>query len=279
MTEDRTDVWTAKVAEKLKEYKYEHALDESRMQDFFDQREDLPEEKRSSFRWVKLAAVIALLFVAGMPIYLYNGVSVSSELANTHRLPDGSQIELRPNTEIEYNKIAWYFTRKLALQGEAYFDVRSGSTFSVHSSNGSTSVLGTRFSINTTNGLYEVKCYEGKVSVESLGNSTILTEGKGVSFMDVNISEFSVENEQPDWVLEELTFEEETIEHVMMSLQSIYHIEFEVDGRFKDETYTGFFPTNDLDLALKLVFEPIGMEYSKVDERTFRITRKAPEKD
>ncbi len=74
-------------------------------------------------------------------------------------LPDASKITLQKNTRVGYKKYSWPFNREVTLEGEAFFEVAKGETFTVTTSNGSVKVLGTSFNVNTKNDLLLISCY------------------------------------------------------------------------------------------------------------------------
>jgi len=59
-------------------------------------------------------------------------------------------VVLNSKSTISFNKTDWKNNRQLTLDGEAYFKVEKGSTFTVNTNNGSVTVLGTQFNVNST---------------------------------------------------------------------------------------------------------------------------------
>ena len=96
-------------------------------------------------------------------------------------LPDGSEMILNAKSEASFDKKNWKTNRTVSLQGEAYFKVKKGSTFTVNTANGIVSVLGTEFNVQSEASFFETVCYKGKVEVEVTSNTenTILEAGKG----------------------------------------------------------------------------------------------------
>jgi ferric-dicitrate binding protein FerR (iron transport regulator) len=82
-----------------------------------------------------------------------------------HSLPDGSTIQLNAESSIRYAPYWWSITRSLQLEGEAFFEVKKGSRFTVKSKLGTTEVLGTSFNIYARKDQYRVLCTTGKVKV------------------------------------------------------------------------------------------------------------------
>ena len=104
---------------------------------------DSPVSTFGSWMW-KIAASIVLLLVAGWTFYQMQHVEVRTQRAMqiTHILPDGSSAELNAGSTIEYNKLTWKLSRNLKLDGEAFFEVEKGRSFSVSSTQGTTRISG-----------------------------------------------------------------------------------------------------------------------------------------
>ncbi len=116
------------------------------------------------------AASIALLFST---VYYLTGTNESFSTSFGEQLalvlPDGSEVLLNSKSTLSYKKSDWFDgKRTLELTGEGYFKVKKGSTFSVNSTNGNVSVLGTQFNVKTNPSYFEVLCYEGRVQVKTM---------------------------------------------------------------------------------------------------------------
>ncbi|AUC21579.1 anti-sigma factor, partial [Polaribacter sejongensis] len=80
-------------------------------------------------------------------------------------LPDNSEVVLNANSEISYAKDSWQENRNLTLDGEAFFKVQKGEKFTVNTEVGRVTVLGTQFNVKERENYFEVKTFEGLVSV------------------------------------------------------------------------------------------------------------------
>lgn len=91
------------------------------------------------------------------------------------QLDSGTQITLNANSSLTYRK-GWVYKDavKVKLKGEAYFSVakrRAGPVFKVATSDGTVSVLGTRFVVSAWDGKTSVVLEEGSVSIETSSES------------------------------------------------------------------------------------------------------------
>ncbi|WP_290700166.1 FecR family protein, partial [Lacinutrix sp.] len=121
------------------------------------------------------AAVVTVLLMLNLFVST-NKFSYSTEYAEhkSINLPDGSEVILNAKSQLTFNKKTWNNNRELYLNGEAYFKVKTGNTFTVKTDNGSVLVLGTQFNVNAYNEDFKVNCYEGEVKVISNNNTTVL---------------------------------------------------------------------------------------------------------
>src|SRR5690606_4696634 len=83
------------------------------------------------------------------------------------QLPDGSTVTLNAASTIEYNSLTWFLRRKISLNGEAFFKVLKGPSFSVGAGKASVEVLGTSFNVKQRNDIVSVACFTGKVTVNT----------------------------------------------------------------------------------------------------------------
>jgi len=68
------------------------------------------------------------------------------------QLPDGSEAILNAKSQLEFDPDNWTENRSLSLEGEAFFKVKKGKSFTVQTNNGAVTVLGTQFSFMATKG-------------------------------------------------------------------------------------------------------------------------------
>ena len=126
-------------------------------------------QMRPTIRTWQIAIAASLALLLGIGTFMGTYTVKLNTVAAQHLgvlLPDGSAVELNAGTEIHYKPYWWWRERKVALQGEAYFEVTNGKAFSVESDVGITQVLGTSFNIYSRDERYEVTCETGEVRVE-----------------------------------------------------------------------------------------------------------------
>lgn len=132
-------------------------------------------------RIYKVASVIAILLTASIAVGIYSfnkqRVFVSTQPGQNLNilLPDNTHVILNSSSSLEYNPLAFVFTRCVNLNGEAYFDVSKNKIkpFFVNSNDLSIKVLGTRFNVTAyhDSDKYSVVLEEGVVKVCSHSNN------------------------------------------------------------------------------------------------------------
>ncbi|TSE08619.1 MULTISPECIES: FecR family protein [Aquimarina] len=214
--------------------------------------------------WPYTAVAASIAIILGLFLFNSND-SFSSDygeqLAVT--LPDGSEMILNAKSTANFDSDSWNENRTVTLKGEAYFKVKKGSKFTVSTKNGEVSVLGTQFNVQSQNNFFEVACYEGKVSVSNLKNEEILTAGKGYrNLNNSNPEQWTFESNEPSWLTNTSSFRSTPIKYVFDELEEQYNLDINTKNINLKTIYTGTFPNNNKEVALKTVFSTLGMEYS-----------------
>lgn len=225
-------------------------------------------------KWtIGIAASIIVLF--GLFMFIDNNeiiVETGFGESKTIALLDGSEVILNSKSKITYDEDSWLKDRKLHLDGEAYFKVAKGETFVVNTSNGSVTVLGTQFNVNTTHSFFDVVCYEGKVSVETSQSNHILLPSDAVrSITGIPVKTYKISNKLPTWINGESTFNSVPLAYVIKALEDNYNVSFDTKSIDNSEVFTGSFPHDSLSIALKTVFETLNITYSEKEKRNIKL--------
>lgn len=223
----------------------------------------------------KIAAAVTLLILSTFSIYtLINQKTAEAELTEikTVYLPDGSMVVLNASSHIAYDDSDWKEgNRSLELQGQAYFEVKKGSMFSVKSNHGIVSVLGTSFNIYDRGKDFKVECFTGKVKVESVEHQEEVYLTKGLK-TELNI-EKSVKLKEPEqfdeekgieWISGVFNFYNAPLHEVFSELERQYDIDIEYTAT-TDKFYTGTFNKFDLEKAITSICKPMGYRHEIKD--------------
>lgn len=228
----------------------------------------------------RIAAAIAVIFVAS---YLYVSTldeSVSTQYAERSevRLPDNSEIILNADSKITYSEKNWDQKRNISLEGEAFFKVAKGQKFTVATTDGLVTVLGTQFNVENRKGFFEVTCYEGLVSVTYNGKETKLPAGNSFIVINGNIVELkSPANTTPSWMSFESTFKSIPLNYVLDELERQYDIEVETQNVNLDQLFTGSFSNTNLNLALQSISTPSQMKFKQEGNNVLFYAENAPQ--
>lgn len=187
-------------------------------------------------------------------------------------LPDSSMVTLNAGSKIKYKEYSFNSDRTVKLNGEAYFDVRTGkSDFVVVAGKNTIRVVGTEFNAYYRSGQFSVECLSGTIEVAS--NSTFrekIPEGKGVVITtEANPLVFDVDLQQAaSWVRGEHFFNNTPLSSVFTELERQFNIRikpigFDPTQRF----YSGYFTTQNLKHALELVCLPMGLTF-EINQKT-----------
>ena len=218
-------------------------------------------------KWILAIASIAVLALA-VTVLLPSSTSLQSEVGQfmSHTLPDGSEININGNSQIKYND-NFEKNRTLELDGEAFFSVKKGETFTVKTNKGTVAVLGTSFNIFSRNDLFVVSCKTGKVKVESHDKSYILQKGDAVRIENGTSKgkESILLSKIASWIEGESYFSSASLEEVTLSMSSIYDVNIHMPSKYRNKRFTGSFMHNDIEKALKMVFSPMEISYSRAD--------------
>lgn len=220
-------------------------------------------------RWLfGIAASIIILF--GLFTFLDDdliGFDTNFGEQQTIALLDGSEVILNSKSTLQFNEDEWSSKRIIELDGEAFFKVEKGSAFTVNTENGSVTVLGTQFDVNTFSDYFEVTCYEGKVSVETQSETVILLPGQTVRRINGDtIETWESDSNIPSWLSGESSFKSVPIKYVISTLESQYDISINAENIDNSIKYTGSFTHGDLDIALQTVFKSLDLKYNEKEK-------------
>ncbi len=252
---------------------YFKAFNESSVQSYEELKASLKE--RTSNPVIQLNSYkkfyrIAALFIVGFSTYFFfsnKNITTVQTLASkkiTFELPDASSVTLNADSKAEYNKKGWSDKREISLEGEAFFKVAKGSKFDVLTSGGTVTVVGTQFSVNNRGDYFEVKCFEGIVSVNSNGTLERLTRGKTVRILNGVKTVDTTTKDNPEWLHNISSFKSVPLSVVIKELERQYDVVISTDSvNNVQRLFTGGFVHNNLKQALKSILTPLNLDYKK----------------
>ena len=227
----------------------------------------IPLHRKFMFR---VAAV--LIIVLGSFLFFQTTQQITENTAAGMKtefiLPDDSEVVLNSDSEIHYKKWNWKNNRNLRLNGEAFFKVAEGKTFTVNTNLGNVTVVGTQFSVKSRDDRFEVECFEGKVKVAFQTKNILLTKGEIIVIEDGEfLSAMPTNGHIPDWMNKELRIISLPLKDILSEIERNYAIAID-EGEFNSvQKFSGFLPADDLKTALEIISKTYNFSY-KIDTKS-----------
>lgn len=238
----------------------------------------------------KVAAILFIpLFVSTLYLYLNKKDSDQLLTLSTQKgeqtsviLPDGSKVWLNVDSKLSYPINYGVKSRKIELEGQAYFEVNKNKEipFEVLSGEVVTKALGTKFVISAYSGTSSIRSslIEGSVEVKCGKVTKILSSGKQLIYnMDkstISIQSFDKMDELA-WKDEQLMFRLTPYGQVIKDLEKWYNVSFDYDpDLFKSETFSAKFKRYEtLENVLEVMSKAGKFEY-RIEGKVVRILNK-----
>ncbi len=237
----------------------------------------------------KAAAVLFIPLLAAA-FYFYGNQTDSSKLLtlSTQKgeqtsviLPDGSKVWLNVDTKLSYPVNYGVKSRKVELEGEAFFEVMKNRElpFEVSSGNITTKALGTSFVIFSYPGSSEIRSslINGSVEVKYGKRIEILKPGQQFIFNKnkpgVIVQSFD-EHDELAWKNEQLVFRLTPFNQVIEELEKWYNVGVEYNpAAFESETFTAKFKRYEtLEHVLQVMAKAGGFTY-RIEEENVKIMK------
>ncbi|NGM62152.1 DUF4974 domain-containing protein [Sphingobacterium sp. SGG-5] len=225
----------------------------------------------------------------------YNTIETPIGSQYTVVLPDGSKVWLSSASKLRYPVHFSEKERKVALTGEAYFEVKSSYSattarkipFIVSSRNQQVEVLGTQFNVSAYPDDVAIKTalVEGSVKVSLTGDATgsgVLLKPGQMSVTATNSDKIRVDdidiNDIKAWREGYFIFNNENIVDIMQKLSKWYGFQVEYRGDMTDLAFQGnYLRTRDLSNLLETIemTNKVKFEISNINnERRVIVIRK-----
>jgi transmembrane sensor len=189
-------------------------------------------------------------------------------------LPDSTEVTLNYMSELTVSHSVLETTRKVALKGEAFFDVRhTGMPFIVSTDIGTIRVLGTQFNVRMRDDQLDVGVVRGSVEVAVNRNgadtSLILSKGQIVTCTTTGFQENPATlpfSNYPGWIHGRLMFYHTDLISACRELESQFDIHITVQHpQLRTVTITGTIDGHDVDTALATLARLTGSNYRRED--------------
>lgn len=203
-------------------------------------------------RWLGVAASFLVLISAGTLAYgaFFGATTVVNEgdQPMVVALMDGTEVWLQQDSELRYDRTFNEEDRRVALRGQAYFEVHPDKSrpFLINGGPAQLRVTGTAFNLRMEGEEMEVEVSEGSVTLTGQNNRVAVTQKKrGV----VTPAGEVILLDAPDlnrhaWRLGKMTFDNTPLREVLHTIRDNFRVEIVLEGN-EDFPISGTFPANN----------------------------------
>ena len=224
--------------------------------------------------YVAMASIAASMIIGWVTLSHFTNPMVNIRAPygtiTTHVLPDGSTVTLNANATLSYDK-DFSAKRDISLSGEAFFEVKRGSTFTVKTTLGNVEVLGTSFNVIVEEKNFEVICKSGKVLVYNtmIKKESVLLPGQMVSYTN-NIWTDISNDQEIMWRNKRQVFNNKNIIHVANKIENYYGKPIKISENNDSLFYTGQISLENIEKSIEELTWPFRLQY-KISKDTIYI--------
>lgn len=244
------ELWVSSaVADDTQQYDVDQAFER------FRKRTGLDQAGKQSYKWYRTwsVAAVAIVLLGLITITAYwqgsrqiqsnfSDIVVEAPLGSKTKLtlPDGSTVWLNAGSKMVYSQGFGVSDRRLAFQGEGYFEVEKNDEvpFLVQTHDVNVTVVGTKFNFRNYPEDEEavVELLEGKVALENqlkeeavryLSPNEKMVLHKATGEMDITSAKVK---EVTLWTKNILLFDEDLLPDIVRKLERSYHVRIEIEN-------------------------------------------------
>ena len=250
------ELWVSSaVADDTQQYDVDQAFER------FRKRTGLDQSGRQSCKWYRTwsVAAVAIVLLGLITVTAYwqgsrqiqsnfSDIVVEATLGSKTKLtlPDGSTVWLNAGSKMVYSQGFGVSDRRLAFQGEGYFEVEKNDEmpFLVQTHDVNVTVVGTKFNFRNYPEDEEavVELLEGKVALENqlkeeavryLSPNEKMVLHKATGEMDITSTKVK---EATLWTENILLFDEDLLPDIVRELERSYHVQIEIENEDLKQT-------------------------------------------
>ena len=283
------ELWVSSaVADETQQYDVDQAFER------FRKRTGLDQSGRQSYKWYRTwsVAAVAIVLLGLITVTAYwqgsrqiqsnfSDIVVEAPLGSKTKLtlPDGSTVWLNAGSKMVYSQGFGVRDRRLAFQGEGYFEVEKNDEmpFLVQTHDVNVTVVGTKFNFRNYPEDEEavVELLEGKVALENqlkeeavryLSPNEKMVLHKATGEMDITSTKVK---EATLWTENILLFDEDLLPDIVRKLERSYHVRIEIENEdLKQARFYGQFNQLEQNIyeVLDMLVETGRLEYQEKDK-------------
>lgn len=253
MEKSQLNMWNDEQYENLKNLLQSNDID-SKIQDFNNYNfynkskafekitgEKFETENKTINPFFKYAAAASVIFILTCTFIYFtkdvipnNQTFVSNNIIKEITLKDNSLVTLDKNSKLDYTG-----NREVVLEGRAFFDITKDAEhpFTIKTSKGKITVLGTRFTVWTSGDNMEVAVEEGKVKYEFDSRSVILEGNQWMKLVNNDIVSSKITSSNTfSWQQNALTFRDTPIDVVLNDLSRHFGLPITLSANIKNKS-------------------------------------------
>ncbi len=233
--------------------------------------------KSTTYAWASAAVLLIAAFIG---FYWLDSkphltlVASSTTEIQVVTLDDGSLVTLRPHSEL-YRTNEKTDDRKYRLDGEAFFSVVTdpNNPFSVSGTEGTVTVLGTKFNLSTWGEKTAVYLEEGSISFSSMlngehiilspGQSSEIQHGKIDLLTEVRADEFK------DWISNTIVFNNNTPNEVIQEIAHHFDVSIDIEQLNNHAGIDGTLQLNSISETLDDLGLVLGGSFQEISNNKF----------
>ncbi|WP_343305754.1 FecR domain-containing protein [Chitinophaga niabensis] len=212
-------------------------------------------------KWLKYAAMVAVLILAGGLITYFNSgrpATPEMQLVQTTTLqskilPDGTKVWLKAGGTLSYRSSFGKGDRDIWVTGTAFFDVAKEETpFNIHAANMEIAVLGTSFTIHEK----AIIVNSGKVKTTAQGQEMLVLPNERVQITTAGLQKDKVNAQiYGAWKDGDYQFDNTTIDELKDMINSNYGLEVTVitPSAFEGSAISGYMKIADEASLVKIL--------------------------
>lgn len=283
------ELWVSSaVADDTQQYDVDQAFER------FRKRTGLDQAGKQSYKWYRTwsVAAVAIVLLGLITVTAYwqgsrqiqsnfSDIVVEAPLGSKTKLtlPDGSTVWLNAGSKMVYSQGFGVSDRRLAFQGEGYFEVEKNDEmpFLVQTHDVNVTVVGTKFNFRNYPEDEEavVELLEGKVALENqlkeesvryLSPNEKMVLHKATGKMDITSVKVK---EATLWTENILLFDEDLLPDIVRELERSYHVRIEIENEdLKQARFYGQFNQLEQNIyeVLDMLVETGRLEYQEKDK-------------
>lgn len=243
----------------------------------------LPLFSQKTIAWASAAVIIIAAFIGIFWLTSQPDLTLVASATNTVTtitLDDGTEVTLRPNTRLLTTSTSRKKSnhRTYFLEGEAFFEVAHDphSPFSVHTNDGTVTVLGTRFNLSTWGQTTKVYLEEGSVSLsaKTTGQKVILKPGESAHIIEDQLSLPAPANADSftDWMHNILIFKATSPQEVIAELGQHFGIAIDIHLLEDTSGIDGTLRLDSLPQTLSDLGLVLGGTFRQISENEYQFT-------